>query len=138
MSGDPGDKVEHLKMVQGVISRMAGNCAQVKTWTVSLVTAVFIFAGLSDKQNIMIGVAGFVPVLIFGAMDARYLHLERCYRSLYEAIASGQPVKPFDLDYRPYAGSVDGLGSTALSWSVCGFYGTLSISLVVLLTILAG
>ena len=138
MNGDPEHRVEHLKMVQGVISRMAGNCAQVKTWTVSLVTAVFVFAGLSDERDMLIGVAGFVPVLLFGAMDARYLHLERCYRKLYEAIASGESVKPFDLDYRPYAGSVDSLGATALSWSVCGFYGTLLISLVVLLTILAG
>ncbi|MDE0061155.1 MAG: hypothetical protein OXP07_23825 [Defluviicoccus sp.] len=116
---------------------MAGNSAQVKTWTVSLVTAVFVFAGLSDERDTLIGVAGFVPVLLFGAMDARYLHLERCYRSLYEAIVEGKPVKPFDLDYRPYAGSVGTVGSTAWSWSVAGFYLALSILLVVLLVILA-
>ena len=138
MNGDAGPNVEHLKMIQGVIARMAGNCAQVKTWTVFLVAAVFVFAGLSDERDIMIGIAGFVPVLMLGAMDARYLHLERCYRSLYEAIVAGEPVKPFDLDYRPYAASVASPGRIALTWSVCGFYGTLSISLVILLAILAG
>ena len=44
-------RIEHLKLVQGVISRMAGNSAQLKTWAVSLVTAVTVLSGLADKPH---------------------------------------------------------------------------------------
>lgn len=136
MSEDGQFKVEHLKMVQGVITRMAGNSAQMKTWAVSLVTAVIVFSGLSEKPHWLIAMAGFVPVVAFWIMDAKYLHLERCYRALYEEIVGGTSVKAFDLDYRPYAGSVDSLWWVAWSWSVRAFYGALLGATLILLLIL--
>ena len=129
--------VEHLKMVQAVITRMAGNSAQMKTWAVSLVTAAIIFSGLSDKPHWLIAAGGFVPVFAFWIMDAKYLHLERCYRALYEAIVDGEEVKTFDLDYRPYAGSVDSFRWVAWSWSIRGFYGALMLVMLILFAILA-
>ena len=124
-------------MIQGVITRMAGNSAQMKTWAVSLVTAAIVFSGLSDKPHWLIAAGGFVPVVAFWIMDARYLHLEKCYRALYGAVVDGKPVKPFDLDYRPYAASIDSLWWVAWSWSVRAFYGALSIVMVVLFLILS-
>lgn len=136
MTDDPQHSVEHLKMVQDVITRMAGNSAQMKTWAVSLVTATIVFSGLSDDPHWLIAAGGFVPVVAFWIMDAKYLHLEKCYRALYGAIVDGEAVKAFDLDYRPHAGSVDSLWQVAWSWSVRGFYGALLIVEFVLLAIL--
>ena len=98
---DSSDKVEHLKMVQRVIARMAGNSVQMKAWTVPLVSAVVVFTGLSDDPHWLIGVGGCLPILSFWLMDAKYLHLERCYRKLHQGIVEGVPVKSFDLDSAP-------------------------------------
>ena len=137
MSDKAQSAAEHLKLVQGVVSRMAGNSAQMKTWTVSLVAACIVFSGLSNDPHWLIGVAGWVPVFAFWAMDARYLHLERCYIRLYAAIVDGRPVAPFELDYRPYASEVDSPLKIALSWSVGLFYGSLFLVLLLLVAFLA-
>lgn len=136
MMDDSQRTVEHLKLVQGVVTRMAGNSSQMKTWAVSLVTAAFIFSGLSDDPHWLIAVGGCVPVVAFWMMDARYLHLERCYIKLYNAVATDASDKHFDLDYRSYASTVDPVWKVAWSWSVCMFYGALLIVMLMLVVIL--
>ena len=137
MADEEYKKVEHLKLVQNIIARMAGNSAQMKTWTVSLVTATIVFSGLSDDPHWLIGLGGFVPIFALWTMDARYLHLERCYIKLYEAIAVGASVTLFDLEYRVYASAVTSVWRIAWSWSVFTFYGSLSVVMSALLIILA-
>ncbi len=127
-------KIEHLKLIQGVVTRMAGNSAQVKTWSVSLVTAVVVFTGLSDNPHWMIALGGLVPVVAFCLMDAQYLRLERCYRKLYAQAVKEDAIELFDMDFRPYMSSVDSVWRVIFSWSVIGFYGSLfAIVLVVFL-----
>ena len=135
--GHEAAKAEHLRMVQGVVARMAGNSAQMKTWAVSLVTAAVVFSGLAGDPHWLIGAGGCVPVIAFWAMDARYLHLERCYVKLHEAIVAGAEVRPFDLDYRPYAAQVASVWRVGLSWSVATFYGALLAVTVALAVFLA-
>lgn len=136
MVDDSQMKVEHLKMVQGVVIRMAGNSAQMKTWAVSLVTACIVFSGLSDDPHWLIGAGGCVPVIAFWAMDVKYLHLERCYRELHKVIVSGEQAVSFDLDYQPYVGKAHSLCKIAISWSVLLFYGALLVVMVALLLFL--
>ncbi len=137
MTTEAQDRIEHLKMIQGVITRMAGNSAQMKAWAVSLVTAAFVFSGLSDDPHWLIGAGACVPVIAFWWMDARYLHLEKCYRALYEAVILNGAVKPFDLDYRPHAAGAGSVWNVALTWSVRNFYGALLVVVLGLLAILA-
>lgn len=136
MAIDSPEMVEHLKMVQGIVTRMADNSAQMKTWAVSLVTATLAFSGLSDDPHWLIGAGGCVPVIAFWTMDARYLHLERCYIKLHAEIVAGASIEPFDLNYRPQAAAVDSVWKIARSWSVCTFYGSLLVVMVALLVIL--
>ena len=136
MADDAYKMVEHLKMVQNVVARMAGNSTQMKTWAVSLVTATIVFSGLSDDPHWLIGVGGFVPVIALWTMDAKYLHLERCYIKLHEAIISGATIAPFDLNYRCHASAVDSVWRIARSWSVCRFYGSLLAVIIALLAFL--
>lgn len=137
MADELASTVEHLRMVQSVVSRMAANSAHMKTWAVSLVTAAFVFSGLSSDPHWLIGLGACIPVIAFWGMDAKYLHLERCYVKLYEAVADGLSVKPFDLDYNSQISSVDSVWKVAMSWSVCLFYGCLLTMTVALLAILA-
>ena len=137
MSATSADKVEHLKMLQGVVARMAESSAQMKTWAISLVTAVIVFSGLSDDPHWLIGLGGCVPVILFWIMDAKYLHLNRCYRELYESVAAEKKTKPFEMDYREYAASIESVRKVACSWSVLWFYAALLAIMLVLLAILA-
>ena len=45
-----GDKVEHLKLIQGVIDRMARNSFHLKGWSVALVSALFALAAADTNQ----------------------------------------------------------------------------------------
>src|SRR4051795_3308307 len=77
--------IEHLKMLQAIITRLAGNSAQCKTWCVTIVSAVVAFAG-AMKQERLVALA-ILPILIFGFLDLAYLANERAYRDLYNSMA---------------------------------------------------
>lgn len=124
-------------MIQDVVARMAESSAQMKTWAVSLVTAVIVFSGLSNDPHWLIGLGGCLPVILFWLMDARYLHLNRCYRELFTSVAAGKQTKPFDMDYHAYAASVESVYRVARTWSVLWFYATLLCVMLVLSAILA-
>ena len=125
--------LEHLKLIQSVITRMANNSAQMKTWTVSLVTAVIAFSGLSDDPHWLVPLAGLIAVFAFWRMDSKYLHLERCYIELYDAVLGMRGVRKFDLKYEKFKNNVDSVWKIMLSWSASGFYMFLSIVLTVLM-----
>ena len=76
---------EHLKLIQAVITRLAGNSFLLKGWTVTLVAGLSAFAK-ADANRSFAWIAVFV-VLVFGFLDAYYLSLERAYRELYERTA---------------------------------------------------
>ena len=128
--------LEHLKLIQSVIARMANNSAQMKTWAVSLVTAVIALSGLSNAPHFLVLLAGLIPVIAFWWMDAKYLHIERCYIKLYYAVLENKDVKEFDLDYRKFEKKVDPVWKIMRSWSVIGFYLILSIALFTLMILL--
>lgn len=77
-----------------------------------------------------------MSVVAFWTMDAKYLHLERCYIKLYEAVVIGESKKPFDLNYRPHVVTVNSVWQVAWSWSVLIFYGGLLSVMFALLVIL--
>ena len=76
----------HLNMLQGVIARLADNCASCKTWCVTLTSALAVVAAGeatgSGRPNILLVAA--LPIVVFGLLDAYYLGLERRFRTCYE------------------------------------------------------
>jgi hypothetical protein len=115
--------VEHLKMIQAVITRLAGNSAQCKTWCITIVSAIIAFAG-TTKNEAIVAVA-IVPLLIFGFLDAAYLGEERRYRQLYNDMVAKirdgcyAPEDRFVL--RPQADGGDYVRALR-SWSVWSVY----------------
>lgn len=77
-------KIEHLKMIQAVIKRMAGNSFLLKGWCVTLVSALLALSS-KDSDSRFVVVALF-PVLIFWILDAYFLRQERLFRKLYDKI----------------------------------------------------
>jgi len=71
----------YLNILQNVVSRMAGNSANCKTWCITLVSGILVTIADNDKPNYA-GLA-LIPVLIFLLLDAYYLGQERAFRVSY-------------------------------------------------------
>lgn len=93
------DKLKHLEFVQNIITRMNTNSFQIKSWMVTIVSALLaVFASTKTTSFILIAM---FPVVVFWFLDAYYLTQERKFRGLYTDIAgvSKQPkkLKPFEM-----------------------------------------
>jgi hypothetical protein len=120
--------VKHLEMIQAIIARLAGNAFLLKGWGLTVAGAFF---GVSAKEvSWRIAALGLVPALAFWGLDAYFLHRERLFRALYEAVRKGDPaVEPYAMDYRACApadrGMWIGYWCALRSVTVAVFYGTL-------------
>lgn len=66
----------HIAMLQGIINRMAGNSANCKNWTVTLVATMLVL--LVDKEMQLPNAwLCLIPVGLFFLIDCYYLGLER-------------------------------------------------------------
>lgn len=88
------DKRKHLEFIQGVINRLSSNTFLFKGWSITIIGAIFTAALTSNQYSLLWVILG--VVIMFWAIDAYYLMLERCYRDLYTKIADLDPEK---IDY---------------------------------------
>lgn len=77
-------KKQHMDMIQNIITRMASNSFLVKGWSISLISAILIFANKDNNSNYII--VTFLPAISFWILDAYYLQLERKFRELYKEV----------------------------------------------------
>jgi len=109
--------------LQGVITRLASNSAQCKTWCLTLVTALTALAGATHSiAPIEITI---LPIVMLLVLDAAYLGVEESYRALYNAAVTEIRARRYALgDVFTAAASLDfcrWLGSHK-SWSIWVFY----------------
>ena len=76
--------IEHLKMIQDVITRMASNSFSLKGWAVTLVAAIFALTWANVSRGFLL--IALIPIFAFWALDAYYLNLERKNRKLYDKV----------------------------------------------------
>lgn len=76
--------IEHLKLIQGVINRMAQVSFIIKGWTLTISVGVLGFAVSSSEGAF--GFLGLIPIVLFWGLDAYYLKQERLYRMLYSKV----------------------------------------------------
>jgi hypothetical protein len=72
----------HLGFLQGIITRMATNSSNCKTWCVTLVSALLIF--IADKNKPNFTWIALIPIVLFCFLDAFYLGQERAFRNNYK------------------------------------------------------
>lgn len=80
-------KLEHLKMIQKIVDRMANNSFLLKGWAILVITTIFTFA--SNKRidnNIQVILFTNVLLLVFWGLDSYYLQQERKFRKLYDFV----------------------------------------------------
>ena len=81
LEADSPSVQSHLNMQQGVINRLASNSASCKTWCVTLVSAIVVVVAEHDRPKLLY--TALIPIILFFALDAYYLGLERSFRSAY-------------------------------------------------------
>ena len=77
-------KIQHLQMIEDVITRMASNSFSLKGWAVTLVAAIFALTWANVSRGFLL--IALIPIFAFWALDAYYLNLERKNRKLYDKV----------------------------------------------------
>ena len=134
--------IAHLKIMQGVISRMARNSAISKTWCVTLVAAIMILVARTGTPAFAL--IAFLPVVLFMFLDTYYLGLEKAFRRSYDSFVAKlheSELVAYDL-YVIKQARLDMADkfSVVKSYSVWPFYSALSgaITLMYTLAVLCG
>jgi hypothetical protein len=116
-------RIRHLEMIQRVVDRLARNCFAVKTWSVTVVSAIFVLSAKDAQEGY--AVLALFPALCFWGLDAYYLREERLFRELHKEVAQGStrqdaknPIASFSLDTAPVADRVPGWANTLLAPAV--------------------
>lgn len=119
-------KLEHLKMLQAVITRMASNSFMVKGWCVTLVSALIALSAKDAKYMVFVA---FLPVLMFWWLDAFFLRQERLFRKLYDGVReNGKDDSDFSMNTTVVDSQVAPLYSVAWSTTLRWFYGWLFVA----------
>ena len=137
---EPNEK--HLDYIQSIISRMAQNSFQAKTWGITVITGLLAFCLSSesvDLRNVAIKIACVITIL-FGFVDTYYLYLERGYRELYNIVAGIKhvevKVKEYDLAIPKEYRCMKNIYKSFAAWSTGVFYLTIIFLLIVLKDVL--
>lgn len=123
------EKIEHLKLIQQVINRLAGNSFLIKGWTITVVLAGFGFY-FSKKENGILVVL-LIAIFLFWFSDAYYLRQEKIFRNLYEKAVDGK-VKLFSMNPNNHKEGVEDILCVALSFPTSLIY----ISLIIFLSLI--
>jgi hypothetical protein len=114
----------HLVIEQGVIQRMAENSASCKAWCVTLVSAILVV--IADKNKPDLAYLAILPTLVFFALDAYYLGLERMFRDSYRIFIKRlheKKISSNDLfSIKPTGSQIKNLLRAIISFSIYPFY----------------
>ena len=122
----------HLGILQNVIQRMGANSSSCKAWCITVVSAVLVI--VADKSKPDFAFIALIPTLLFLALDACYLALEKGFRSSYNDFVKrlhAGTARAEDLyAVNPKGSQSDHQLEALKSFSVWGFYATVVILIV--------
>lgn len=125
---DREDRRKHLDIVQSVIARQAASSTATKGWAITLAAAVFGVAVV--RENAYLIALGVAAVIVLSIADGLYLHNERRFRDLYDAIARNE-VDSFSMDVGALAKERT-RNRSYWSWSVAFIYAPILVAGVAL------
>ncbi len=127
----------HIQTLQGIISRLANNSAQCKTWCVTLVSALLVLA-IDKGETTAIGIA-VIPCVLLCFLDTYYLSLERDFRNVFkdfvDKLGMGELTDEAVFKIAPDRGfkhRCNALGNSVASLSIWPFYGALLAVVIIL------
>lgn len=101
--------IDHLKLIEQQIQRMADNSFKVKNWALTVVGGALLYwlKEETPKDNmIWLWVLIVMATIIFWWLDAYYLTLEKGYRELYVDVQKS-PDHTYSLNIRKYLDEID-------------------------------
>lgn len=125
----------YLNILQGIITRLANNSANCKTWCISLVSAILVV--IADKNKPNYAWIALIPIVLFFLLDSYYLGQERSFRDIYNKFISDLHSGDVETDrlfvLKPLKGMnvVNSLFASSLSFSVYPFYLTLVLTVII-------
>jgi hypothetical protein len=120
------NKIEHLKMIQAIITRMGGNLFILKGWTITLIVGLLTVA-TKNEEGIYV-LFSFFLIAVFWLLDGFFLSIERCYRDLYNYVRNKKEKDiDFSMDYRKYKKDKNTWVCSILSKTLIPFYGSLLV-----------
>ena len=132
LSEDSPSVQSHLGILQGVISRMASNSTSAKSWCITIVSAVLVV--IADKNKPDYALLALIPTLLFLALDAYYLAMEKGFRNSYNSfikkVHNGTLTADDLYSVRPQGGTSKLQLEAFQSFSVWGFYLVLGIMII--------
>lgn len=129
------EKIKHLEMIQGVITRMNSNSFQIKGWYITILSALGAIYASNPKPAFV--AVGILPTVLFWAMDAYFLQQERKFRGLYQEIIKGESALiPFDMPIGRYTLGFYTFCSSFWSKTIVGLYGSLFVLIILVCFIL--
>lgn len=145
------EKIAHLELVQGVVSRMASNGLAVKSLAVTVTAAVVAISasqgatppgptGAIDSSSTsaqLLALCSVLPIGVFWVLDAYYLRIERAFRCLYDAIRTGADVEPFSMRVEQYKAQLPSTLRIALSTPAMVTYLVLALLLILVAVVAA-
>jgi hypothetical protein len=128
------DRGRHLELIQGIVARMAGNSFMLKGWSVTLAAGLFALAARDSDWRV--AAIALLPTVAFWCLDAYYLHQERLFRGLYDAVRSGQ-AEAFTLDTSLVRAKVRSWRRALGASAVLGVHGPILASVIVVVILLS-
>jgi hypothetical protein len=121
----PEMRMKHLELVQNAITRMGANNANLKGYCMTMVAAIIGLSAAVSKEQIILYTLPLV--LAFAVLDSAYLALERGFRNHFNYVRNQElNTRPDFHIYPKYSGYIE----CFFSWSVVGFYGSISIIMI--------
>jgi hypothetical protein len=131
MAGHTQARIEHLKMLQAVIDRMARTSASMKRFALAVAGAALALAASSGSG--LIALAAALLMGAFWALDARYLQQEQWFRDLYDEVRTEPAEQAPDYRVLPPAEmrAKRTMSATMFSWSTALLYLPLAAFLLI-------
>ena len=127
-------KLEHLKLIQNIITRMAGNSFYLKGWTVTLVSA--FIALIVSSSNFMYLIVSLIPLILFWLVDGFYISQGRLYCKLYDDVRAKQENEiDFSMDTNTFKDKDTNWKASCFSKTLVPFYGGILVVVVLILLI---
>jgi hypothetical protein len=128
-------RMKHLEILQGVVTRIAGQGATLKNYCITLTTAVCGFA--ISLQKPVVALLALLPIMMFCLLDTQYLRIERRLRGLFNKVRGEDwaVVPSFEISLE--AAPKMAFATVLWSWSIISFYLPLAVG-VLLVAVIAG
>lgn len=124
------NKIQHLQMIQNIITRMAGNSFALKGWAVTLIVGIYALLGQQANKKMLC--IAYIPILVFWLLDSFYLLQERQFRKLYDVVRQLEESE-INFDMRRESLTLVDYRKSVLSITECFFYILLAIVATIIL-----